>query len=172
LTNQGVISANVSGQTLEVSPSSLVNTGTLSALNGGILDVGLGFTNKGTLAVDARSAIDIARLLVQASGSAFNVELGNSGQCGILSVTGDLALQNNVALNLNLAPGAVFSGPYEVASYTGALSGAFSQVTPGFVVDYSQPGEILVSTIPEPAAFGGLAAFAGLALARRRRRLE
>jgi hypothetical protein len=75
-----------------------------------------------------------------------------------------------------MLPGAVFSGPYEIASYTGTLTGSFAEVTTGFTVSYSQPGEILVtadtlltSPLPEPGR-GLIYSGAYLLLAKRRRR--
>jgi len=60
-----------------------------------------------------------------------------------------------------MVAGTVFSGPYEIASYTGTLTGSFAEVTPGYTVSYSQPGEILVTadpplTSPLPEPSGGL----------------
>jgi len=39
LVNRGIITADVDAQTLTVSPSNLINEGTLRASNGGLLDV-------------------------------------------------------------------------------------------------------------------------------------
>jgi hypothetical protein len=172
--NQGVITANISGETLQVSPTLLTNTGTLQAMNGGILRItpvgSTTWTNNGTLAVDSLSTITVGQNLSFADGSAFDAVLGSNGNSGLLSITGSVDLSHDEFLNLSLAPGAVFSTPYEIASYTGSLTGEFSQVTPGFVIDYSQPGEILVTAVPEPGACGLVIGGGLLALGKRRRR--
>ena len=180
LINQGIIAANVSRRTLAVVPTALINIGTLQATNGGILSIAPGgsttWTNNGILGVDSTSAININQNLTPASGSAFNAVLGNNGASGIVTIAGNLKFQSDVSLNLSMLPGAVFSGPYEIASYTGTLTGSFAEVTPGYTVSYSQPGEILVtadslltSPLPEPSGVmlcGGACAL----LARRRRK--
>jgi hypothetical protein len=174
LLNQGVITANVPGETLQISPLLLTNTGILAATGGGILAVSPGgsttWTNNGILAVDNLSTITVNQSLSFADGSAFDAVLGSNGASGILSIAGNLDLSGDEFLNLSLAPGAVFSTPYEIASYTGALTGTFENVTPGFVVDYSQPGEILVTAVPEPSICALLGGGACLVLGRRRRR--
>jgi hypothetical protein len=177
ITNQGLIDANVNGQTLQVGPQTLVNRGTLQAVGGATLGIGPqsaappGWINNGLLSVDSASQIAVNQATQFASGSAFDVMLGSNGNCGILTLGGTLSIQSDVSLDISLAPGAAFSGPYEIISYPGySLNGTFAQVTPGFTVDYSRPGEILVTSIPEPVGFGFLAASGGLLLARRRAR--
>jgi hypothetical protein len=168
LINQGTITANVSGQTLAIPSTALTNTGTLQAFDGGILSITTGsvsWTNNGTLAVDSTSMININQGrfgdTVFASGSAFDTVLGSNGASGIIAITGNLEFQSGVSLNLSMVAGTVFSGPYEIASYTGTLTGSFAEVTPGYTVSYSQPGEILVTadpplTSPLPEPSGGL----------------
>jgi hypothetical protein len=182
VTNQGLIVANISGQTLQVANaqaefgSALTNTGTLQAANGGVLDIDPsfvssfgGWTNNGSLDIDDISSIQVNQGLTFAAGSSLNLMLGNSEESGLLSVDGGIDFNAGAALNLAMEPGAMFSGPYEIATYTGSLSGVFSQVNPGFVVDYSHPGEILVTAIPEPTGIVLVVAGAFFALARRRR---
>jgi hypothetical protein len=183
LTNQGIITANLGGQPLQIATTAstgaaLTNTGTLQAVSGGILNIdpvlsNSGFprmwTNNGILAIDDISAINIDQGLTFATGSALNMTLGNNGNSGLLNIAGGVSFQTGADLNLTLEAGGIFSGPYEIATYTGGLSGVFSQVTPGFVVDYSHSGEILVTAIPEPTGFGLLFVGAGLVLTRRRK---
>jgi hypothetical protein len=180
LINDGLVSANVAGKTLLVGTGTLTNMGTLQALNGGILNIDLTasgmWENAGTLSVDSLSAITISSVITSSQdvsflhGSVFDAVLGSNGESGIITIAGGIGFESNVDLNLSLVPGADFSTPYEIISYTGTLTGTFAEVTPGFVVDYSQPGEILVTAVPEPGAFAFLAGSAGLALGRRRRR--
>jgi hypothetical protein len=173
LINDGLISANVSGQTLSIVPN-LTNDGTVWAVNGGILNVYAytGFGNiEGIFAIDSQSRINVGLSAFVENNSVLDVALGSNGASGILSINGSINFLGDADLNLSLAPGAVFSTPYEIASYTRTLTGTFSNVTPGFVVDYSQPGEILVTAIPEPGACAFVAAGAfGVLTTRRRRR--
>jgi hypothetical protein len=168
LTNLGTITANLAGQTLSVEPrGSFVNKGTLSAVNGGTLSIVTLGNFGGTFSVDDQSCIT-GSLLSLASGAAFDVQLGNLGQCGMLS--GPVGIATNTTLNLSMAPGAVFSGPYEIAYSPDGVFGTFSQVTPGYVVSYSTPDEILVTAVPEPASGGLLFGLGGAMLLRRRAR--
>jgi hypothetical protein len=198
ITNEGVISAGVSGKSLVIFPldsvgqTTFINTGTLQAINGGILNISeadwtnlgtiqalnggivtiagqpgfeiSGTGHNGTFAVDSngQSSISYTGILVP---SAFDATLGSNGACGILNITGSLSLGPLASLNLSMAPGAIFTTPYEIISYTGTLGGTFGQVTPGYVVDYSQPGEILVTAVPEPTGCGLLVAGAFAAMA-------
>ncbi|MES2708815.1 MAG: choice-of-anchor D domain-containing protein [Verrucomicrobiota bacterium] len=58
LVNQGSISSETSGQLLSIVPFSLFNSGTLQALNGGILDISAAdWTNAGTITLDADSSV-------------------------------------------------------------------------------------------------------------------
>jgi hypothetical protein len=172
LVNNGLISANVSGQTLSIVPN-LTNNGTVQAINGGILNVyaytGFG-TIEGVFAIDSQSRINVGLSAFVENNSVLDVALGSNGASGILSINGSINFLGEADLNLSLAPGAVFSTPYEIASYTGTLTGTFSNVTPGFVVDYSQSGEILVTAVPEPGACMLVAGGALISLRRRRRR--
>jgi hypothetical protein len=172
LVNEGLISANVRGKTLLITPGSFTNDGTLQAISGGILEIsttGGPFAVGGVLSVDGSSTIRFPSP-GRISFVTFDAQLGSNGNCGIFDVAGGLGLDFDVDLNLSLAPGAIFSTPYEIFSYTGSLSGTFAQVTPGFVLDYSQPGEILVSAVPEPSTCALVAAGALAALGRRRRK--
>jgi hypothetical protein len=174
LANQGVVTAGVPGETLLVAPTLLTNTGALGATNGGILAVApsgsTSWTNGGVLSVDNLSTIKVNQNLSFTDGAAFEAILGSNGASGLLSIAGSLDLSHDEFLNLSVAPGAIFSTPYEIISYTGTLTGTFAQVTPGFVVDYSNPGEILVTAVPEPDACALVASGAFIAMRRRRRR--
>ena len=166
--NQGNIIANTHGDTLTVDPVSLVNTGTLGASNGGILAISLTspFTDDGILDVDALSKITDSQNLALGMGSAFDVTLGPNGETGILEVTGNLSLSSESELNISAI--ARLTGTYEIATYTGTLTGEFGQITPGYDVNYGKPGEILV-IVPEPGKWALLLA-ASCPLAMRRRR--
>ncbi len=53
LINQGVISADLSGQTLTINPTNFTNQGTLNAINGATLTLSGNVTNNGTIVVNA-----------------------------------------------------------------------------------------------------------------------
>jgi hypothetical protein len=44
-------------------------------------------------------------------------------------------------------------GPWVIATYDGALSGTFDNVTSGYVVDYTTPGQIILNSISLPGDY-------------------
>ena len=88
LANQGLISSQVSGRTITIAPSSLSNTGTLSASNGGILTIAPtnNWTNAGTISVNA-STVNL--------GGTFDA----TGGIGTWSNTGGTVNINGTILN-------------------------------------------------------------------------
>ena len=65
-----------------------------------------------------------------------------SSASDLLAVTGNLKLSDST---LSLSGGAA-GVVYTIVTYTGVRTGIFASVTPGYTVDYSQPGKILVGS--------------------------
>jgi|GEM_PF-5315713 len=101
LTNQGLISSQVSGRTITITASSLANTGTLSASNGGILTIAPTnpWTNGGTISVNS-STVNL--------NSTFNATGGigtwNNTGTSTVNINGTINNAGNT-LTLNTATG-------------------------------------------------------------------
>lgn len=94
-----------------------------------------------------------------------NATFGDNSRLAV-EVLGSTADQLSVA-NLNLASTSDFldvsllagaaPGNYVIATYSGALTGTFNNVTPGFSVSYATPGQIIL-TVPPSAGAAAVAA--------------
>lgn len=108
--------------------------------------------------------------LTLTGGAHYFAHLGPAtGVSDLLQITGNLDLAANEYLDL---AGDASSGTYVLATYTGALTGTFDHVTPGYEVSYDVPGQISVTATPEPGAAMLAVAGWGLLLTRRSRRTE
>jgi autotransporter-associated beta strand protein len=147
----GTTSVNAGG---EIYPgATLATAGTKLTINNNVI-----FNNGGTLAINLDATHDTVDLL---------------------AINGNLTLNGTDALTLDLVGGALTGAVnYEIATYTGTLSGAFvapaNLTSAGYQIDYSQPGEIFldVAAIPEPGACAmfvcGIGALIGIQRSRRR----
>ena len=141
LTNNGLISSQVSGRTLTINPAtSFTNTGTLEATNGGNLAVPLGYTQTagitrlsggGTIsAVDPVNAttlntITIAGGRLEANGTIM-ANVANSGTiavspgvaAGHWPITGDLTLTSTSTLQIEIG-GAIQGTNYDFLTEAG-----------------------------------------------------
>ncbi len=107
-----------------------------------------GMTVGGTLEADPSSIIAVETNLALASRGNFTVGL-NSDQIAGLEIGGNLTLASGSVLNILPGTGLLGGHWYKLISYSGALSGTFSSVTPGYQLNYSAAGEILATPVPE-----------------------
>jgi hypothetical protein len=180
--NQGLISADVSGQSISIYSARFMNEGTVQAVNGGIITYIPPFSpedpvfiNHSLLRVDAGSIFEWAGPFVQSAGGVMSVHLSGSETpsgrilllntvdlAGMLRVTADAGFMPSVGQQfaiLSLSP-SVLTGVFDhidLPSLGGGLSWDTSQV-------YSS-GTIGVVPSPGTLVILGLS---GLALRRRR----
>jgi hypothetical protein len=144
LINQGKIAADVAGENLYLLGNSITNSGTFEA------DSGASIVAKGSVSF--------------ASGSHFIV----SGT-GSMSIAGDLNLSTFTDY-LDVLPGTYNATP--ILTWTGARTGAFSNLTPGIFPTYDNVNKRLTITgtvVPEPEL---VTVLASSWLTRRRRRVS
>jgi hypothetical protein len=178
LTNNGLISSQVSGRTITVNPAtSFTNAGTLEAINGGNLAVPLGYTQTagvtrlsggGTISVFANptlNTITVAGGRLEGSGT-ITANVANSGtispglSVGTLAITGDLTLASTSTLQIEV--GGVTQGTqHDFLSEAGTialnLGGALTvTLTGGFVPAAADSLIILSSNQPITAMFANL----------------
>jgi hypothetical protein len=165
---------NMPGQapSIGASGAALVNEGTIALdPQKSILLKGSSITNRGTLALTDAADMVASGSVIFDGGGKLIVPLGDDATHGVLAITGALDLSSRddeVSFS--------FSGTSKLVSqvfltYTGALTGTFDHVAPGYTVDYSTPGQLRVAAVPEPGtALLAAGACAGAGGRRRRRR--
>jgi len=181
-TNRGTV--NLQAGELDVNGSSLTNEagGVIQGI--GTLDVADtpgGLLNQGTLSPGLTpgefATLNLDGVYTSDAGGELLIDVDN-GMADLLAITGDLDLASADDILSVFFTGHLRSiGPVEVISYTGTLSGVFDTVllngvprdVDGIVVDYSTPGSVFVTVIPEPASAGVLALTLVAGLGRRRR---
>lgn len=108
------------------------------------------------------------------SGAHYLAEISGSGSSDLLNILAGGTSAGNLTIGagsyLDVQPLGAFSpgSSFIVASYTGALSGTFENITPNFAVSYATPNEIIVTAVPEPSIMGACAL--GIIATLRRRR--
>ncbi len=110
--SSGVVDANISGHALVLNGSGgVVNTGTLEATNGGILQVNTNVVNQGGLIAGAGGTVGISS----------TIEGGTLS--GALHTTNSATLDGATAGAITLAPGTIYtSGPSTATSVTGTIN--------------------------------------------------
>jgi hypothetical protein len=103
------------------------------------------------------------------SNGRLNIQLGSVSD--LLKVTGNLDLSSQGDALMLSQLGSVEPGSeFIIATYTGDLSGVFDTVSPGYLVSYTTPHEVIVTAVPEANGSIVLLALAILHTKRRRRR--
>jgi MYXO-CTERM domain-containing protein len=150
----------------------IVIHGTLHAARDAAFVYGTGLQCDGTLRIANGALIsgEGSGAVSLAGGGTLDIDLGGPLRPALLNTTNNLDLSGEDFLNLRMLDTSPAASGYLIAQYTGTLSGVFDHVTDGYVVDYSQPHKIYVSSVPEPgAAAMACVVLAGAGLRRRRR---
>ena len=117
LTNQGLVSSQVSGATLTINPTtSFANSGTLAASNGGVLTITTpGWTNTGTVAAGPGSAVNLGPLNATGGIGNFNNTGGTVNLNATLNNAGNTILLNNATGSWTMAGGTLSGGTVNFA---------------------------------------------------------
>ena len=132
--NDGVISADVSGQTLTISTNGFTNNGTTEAINGGILNIDSATWSSaaGTLNVDS-STLNLAGSFTTAGIGTVTRTGGTINLTGTLTNTGDTLTLNATTGSWRLLGGTVVGGTVAFADgesfLTTTSGGTFNGVT-------------------------------------------
>jgi autotransporter family porin len=132
LINQGTIRADLTGQTLTVSPNGFSQQGAVEALNGGTLSIPAGYIQTaGTTRVDGTIQTSAGSSIVIVSGSlegkgTVNANVTNSGtispglSAGALSIVDDLSLTSSSIIRIELG-GTTQGTQYDLLSEAGTI---------------------------------------------------
>jgi autotransporter-associated beta strand protein len=139
LVNNTTGSGTGSGSVSVGSSGILAGFGTISGAvtNGGVIAPG---ENVGTLTVNSDVTF--------AANSRLAIEL-NGASADRLVVGGNLDLSAADFLDVTGSG----SGPWVIATYSGSRAATFDNVTPGYLVDYTTPGQLVLSTIALPGDY-------------------
>jgi hypothetical protein len=150
-------------------PSAVTLTGDSGVLSGNTVLSGI-VSPTDDAAATLLGVLSFNGKLTFGAGSHYVATLGsNSARHDVLSVTGDLDLSApNDSLDLSFTQTPTATTSFTIATYTGNLVGAFDNVTPGFTVDYSTPGQVIVTGVPEPSSIA-FASLGAVAMLQRRR---
>ena len=137
--NQGLIEAATAGKTITTSISTaLTNTGTLRAINGGTLDIGAGDfpTNAGTITIGAGSTLDTSTTALTNTGileiagtldlsgqtlTNSNI-LGPGTSPGITTIDGDLILDTNSIVDIEISGTDPIPPEFDIINVTGSAT--------------------------------------------------
>jgi PEP-CTERM motif len=117
LTNQGLISSQVSGRTMTINPAtSFANSGTIEATGGGILTITTpNWTNAGTVAIGSGSVVNLGSLDATGGIGTFNNTGGTVNINGTLNNTGNTILLNGSTGSWTVAGGTLSGGTVNFA---------------------------------------------------------
>ncbi len=183
---------NVDGGTLIVS-GKLSGSGavTVSAATGsatlggggtiaGATTVGInGILAPGATLSSAGTTLTINNNVALNAGSTLAINLdATSNQVDLLQVNGNLTLAGNDTLTVSVLNGAASQPSYEIAAFTGTLSGTFANVNipANYQINYGLngaagvTGEITLTAVPEPETWAMMIAGAGMLVLLRRRK--
>jgi hypothetical protein len=137
LINQGTIRADVAGQALILSPTTLTNQGTLDATSGGTLSVSSFAANVGTISAHTNSLVRINGSFTNSASGIVSVDIAgtNANQIGRVNSTGAATLDGMLNVTLSGAFVPAIGNTFQVITYP-SHTGQFATINGG-TVNYS-----------------------------------
>ncbi len=180
LTNQGLISNQVTGRTITVNPGTFTNAGTIEAVNGGIVQIPAGYTqtagvtrvNGGTIGVSTSPTINTISIVsgrLEGNGTitgnvnvadTISASLAAAPSTGTLAINGDLSLGSAAKLQIEIG-GTTQGTQYDLLTEAGTtpltLQGTLSvSLIDGFVPAFTDTFTIVGSNQAIAGMFGNV----------------
>jgi hypothetical protein len=145
--NQGMINADVAGGEITVSSPALTNTGTMTASNGGVLDLEGNWSNSGTITANASPVYLGGNFTFASLGTLNSVGNGGIDLTGVLDLTGQTLTLNASTGPWHLKGGTIKNGTLSAGTKAGGGSYLLATNSGGTLDGVTVNGDIDLSPV-------------------------